>query len=71
MAYGASRSTSSYFFGTQFIHMVTCLNCPPGKPKSYTGKEPSPNGVGYSASFEIAGKIMKGREGFTKCLSTW
>ena len=43
--------------------MVTCLNCPPGKPKSYTGKEPSPNGVGYSASFEIAGKILKGRDG--------
>ncbi len=43
--------------------MVTCLNCPPGKPKSYTGKEPSPNGVGYSASFEIAGKILNGRDG--------
>jgi len=43
--------------------MVTCLNCPPGKEKSYTGKEPSPNGVGYAASFEIAGKIMKGKDG--------
>ena len=25
--------------------------------------------MGYSASFEIAGKILNGREGFTKCLS--
>ena len=43
--------------------MVNCVNCPPDERKSYTGKEPSPNGRGYSATFEVDGKVMKGKDG--------
>lgn len=39
---------------------VLCENCPPGIRKSYTGKEPSPNGLGWSASFESPGTVRTG-----------
>ena len=39
--------------------MPKCLN---DSKKSYTGKEPSPKGCGYSASAETTGKTMKGTD---------
>ncbi len=42
---------------------IPCKNCPNGTSKTYAGKEPSPNGLGYSAKFEILGRVMKGRDG--------
>jgi len=39
--------------------MPKCLN---DSNKSYTGKEPSPKGCGYSASAECTGKTMKGTD---------
>jgi uncharacterized protein YwqG len=39
--------------------MPKCLN---DSKKSYTGKEPSPKGLGYSASSECTGKTMKGKD---------
>jgi uncharacterized protein YwqG len=39
--------------------MPKCLN---DSTKSYTGKEPSPKGIGYSASGECTGKTMKGND---------
>ena len=39
--------------------MPKCLN---DSKKSYTGKEPSPKGIGYSASGECTGKTMKGND---------
>ena len=40
--------------------MPKCINDP---LKSYTGKEPSPKGLGYSASIEIANTIKTGKDG--------
>lgn len=40
--------------------MPICKNNP---KKHYTGDEPSPKGLGYCASSEKEGKIMKGRDG--------
>ena len=40
--------------------MPKCLN---DLKKTYTGKEPSPKGFGYSASAESIGKSMKGKDG--------
>lgn len=40
--------------------MPICKNNP---KKSYTGKEPSPKGLGYCASGEKEGVIMKGKDG--------
>ncbi len=42
--------------------MPICKNHP---KRHYTGKEPSPKGLGYCASGEEEGKIMKGRDGNT------
>ncbi len=42
--------------------MPICKNNP---KRHYTGKEPSPKGLGYCASGEEEGKIMKGRDGNT------
>jgi len=39
--------------------MPKCIN---DTTKSYTGKEPSPKGLGYAAGSEKVGKIMKGRD---------
>jgi hypothetical protein len=39
--------------------MPKCIN---DTTKSYTGKEPSPKGIGYSASCEKVGKKMKGKD---------
>jgi len=40
--------------------MPYCINNP---KRSYTGKEPSPKGLGYCASGEKEGKKMKGKDG--------
>ena len=40
--------------------MPKCTN---DNTKSYTGKEPSPKGLGFSASAEEFGKIMLGKDG--------
>ena len=40
--------------------MPKCFN---DSKKSFTGKEPSPKGFGYSASAESTGKKMKGKDG--------
>ncbi len=45
-----------YISGT----MPKCLN---DKTKSYTGKEENPKGLGYSASGEALGTVMKGKDG--------
>lgn len=43
---------------------VACRNCPAGaRAKWYTGEEPSPNGLGYSAAFADVDTRMKGRNG--------
>ena len=40
--------------------MPFCKNNP---KRTYTGKEPSPKGLGYCASGEKEGKLMKGKDG--------
>lgn len=40
--------------------MPFCKNNP---KRTYTGKEPSPKGLGYCASGEKEGKVMKGKDG--------
>ena len=40
--------------------MPKCIN---DKAKNYTGKEPSPKGLGYCSSSEEVGKIMVGKDG--------
>ena len=40
--------------------MPICKNNP---KRSYTGKEPSPKGLGYCASGEVEGTLKKGRDG--------
>jgi hypothetical protein len=45
--------------------MPKCIN---DSTKSYKGDEPSPKGLGYSASAEEEGKIMKGLDGFYWCV---
>lgn len=45
---------------------VVCKNCPPGVHKRYKGTEPSPNGLGFSASYDPVGKKRQGKD---KC--TW
>jgi hypothetical protein len=39
--------------------MPKCLN---DSKKTYKGDEPSPKGIGYSATIEEVGKIMKGKD---------
>lgn len=41
---------------------IVCTNCPMNIRKSYSGKEPSPNGLGVSATYEILGFVTKGRD---------
>lgn len=45
---------------------VVCKNCPPGIQKRYKGTEPSPNGMGFSASYDPVGKKRIGKD-----KSTW
>lgn len=45
---------------------VVCKNCPPGVQKRYKGTEPSPNGMGFSASYDPVGKKRIGKD-----KSTW
>ena len=42
---------------------LRCKNCPPGVNKYYDGTEPSPNGLGWSASYLDVGTLKKGRNG--------
>lgn len=45
---------------------MACRNIPKGMRKSsatYTGEEPSPKGLGYSARFDAVGKRRRGRDG--------
>jgi hypothetical protein len=46
--------------------MPICKNNP---ERSYTGKEPSPKGLGYCASGEKEGTIMEGKDGNVWCKS--
>jgi len=41
--------------------MPICKNNP---ERTYKGDEPSPKGLGYCASGEKEGKIMKGKDGY-------
>ena len=43
--------------------------CKNNSKKQYTGDEPSPKGLGYCASGEKEGKIMKGKDGNTWIVS--
>ena len=42
---------------------VPCKNCPIGVKKSYKGSEPSPNGLGYSASYDPVNTRRQGLDG--------
>ena len=45
---------------------VVCKNCPPGIQKRYQGTEPSPKGMGFSASYDPVDKKRIGKD-----RSTW
>lgn len=43
---------------------MKCINVPTGrKPRYYTGKEPSPLGLGFSSHYENVGSHRRGKDG--------
>lgn len=49
---------------------IECVNCPSGIKKKYKLTAPSPNGLGYSATYEPTGKIMTGKDGMPWVVTT-